>query len=107
MKNFITLVFASLTLMACAGGNFPATAANGPNLLILGEDANQDTIPRGHAAFKRVLDALANEFTHNGYKVYDEPFVTLENSAQGRSRRTVAEITDIAKNVATKKIDIA
>ena len=107
MRKHVTIVFLSMILMACAGGNYPATAASGPNLLIMGEDADKDTIPRGHRAFKRVVAALSNEFIDSGFKVYDETAITLENFKQGRVRRTNAEIIDIAKSVGTKKIDIA
>lgn len=106
MRKFITLIFASMALMACAGGNYPAAAAGGPNLLIMGEDADPDSIPRKNRAFKRIMAALSNEFGDNGYKVYDETLITLENFKQGRIRRTDAEIIDIAKSIENKRIDI-
>ena len=106
MRTFITLIFASMALMACAGGNYPAAAAGGPNLLIMGEDADPDSIPRKNRAFKRIMAALSNEFGDNGYKVYDETLITLENFKQGRIRRTDAEIIDIAKSIENKRIDI-
>ena len=97
----------SLSLMACASGQYPASAANGPNLLIMGEDANKDSIARGNAAFNRVMNAFENEFVDNGYRVYDETVLTLENFQQGRVHRTDAEIIDIAKSNEEKRIDIA
>ena len=64
----------------------------------MGEDADPDSIPRKHQAFKRVEAALSNEFGDNGYRVYDETLISLENFKQGRIRRSDAEIIDIAKN---------
>ena len=106
MRKFITLIFVSLSLMACASGQYPASAANGPNLLIMGEDANRDSIARTNQAFKRVMAALSNEFGDNGFRVYDETLISLENFKQGRVRRSDAEIIDIAKSIENKRIDI-
>jgi hypothetical protein len=106
MKKFVTLIFATMALMACASGNYPATAASGPNLLIMGEDADPNSIPRKNRAFKRVEAALSNEFGDNGYRVYDETLISLENFKQGRIRRSDAEIIDIAKSIENKRIDI-
>ncbi|MDP6688218.1 MAG: hypothetical protein QF384_01855 [Alphaproteobacteria bacterium] len=74
----------------------PALAGEEPNILIMGEDADQDTVPRNSRVFKRVLDALVNEMNDQGFNVYDETAVSLDDFAQGRSRRTDAEIIDIA-----------
>ena len=104
MRKHVTIVFLSMILMVCAGGNYPATAANGPNLLIMGEDADKDTIPRGHRAFKRVVAALSSEFIDSGFKVYDEIAITIENFKQGRVRRTNAEIIDKTYQILYKQI---
>jgi hypothetical protein len=106
MRKFVTLIFATMALMACASGNYPATAASGPNLLIMGEDADPDSIPRKSRAFKRVEAALSNEFGDNGFRVYDETLISLDNFKQGRIRRSDAEIIDIAKSIENKRIDI-
>jgi hypothetical protein len=107
MRKSITLIFVSLALMACANGQYPASAANGPNILIMGDDSDKSSIPRSNRAFTRVLDALANEFIDSDYKVYDETAITLDNFKQGRVRRSDAEIIDICKSVGSTKIDIA
>ena len=106
MRKFVTLIFATMALMACASGNYPATAASGPNLLIMGEDADPDSIPRKNRAFKRVEAALSNEFGDNGFRVYEETLISLDNFKQGRIRRSDAEIIDIAKSIENKRIDI-
>jgi hypothetical protein len=82
-------------------------AGEQPNIIILGEDADKDTVPRNSRVFKRVLDALVNEMNNEGFNVYDETAVTLDNFGQGRVRRTDAEIIDIARSVKRPPIDIA
>ncbi|MBT6588282.1 MAG: hypothetical protein HOO02_05170, partial [Rhodospirillaceae bacterium] len=72
-----------------------------------GEDADKDTVPRNSRVYKRVLDALVNEMNDEGFNVYDETAVTLDDFAQGRVRRTDAEIIDIARSVKRPPIDVA
>ncbi|MBT6531040.1 MAG: hypothetical protein HOK99_09005, partial [Betaproteobacteria bacterium] len=42
------------------------------NILIMGEDADSDTVPRNSRVFKRVLSGLSNELHDEGFNVYDE-----------------------------------
>ena len=83
-----------------------ALAGEEPNILIMGEDADKNTVPRNSRVFKRVLDALVNEMNDEGFNVYDETAVTLDDFAQGRARRTDAEIIDIARSVKRPPIDV-
>jgi hypothetical protein len=84
-----------------------AQAGEHPNIIIMGEDADKDTVPRNSRVYKRVLDALVNEMNDEGFNVYDETAVTLDDFAQGRVRRTDAEIIDIARSVKRPPIDVA
>jgi hypothetical protein len=84
-----------------------AQAGEQPNIIIMGEDADKDTVPRNSRVYKRVLDALVNEMNDEGFNVYDEVAVTLDDFAQGRVRRTDAEIIDIARSVKRPPIDVA
>lgn len=111
MKS-VPLIFAVLLLAACETTIAdPLRAARDgseqPKILILGEDADPDTVPRNSQVFKRALDALANEMNDQGFSVYDETAATLENFTQGRVRRTDAEIIDIARSVKQPPIDVA
>ena len=85
----------------------PTFAGEQPNVLVMGEDADKDTVPRNSRVFKRVLDALANEMNQEGFAVYDEVAVTLDDFNQGRTRRTDAEIIDIARSVNKPPMDVA
>jgi len=83
-----------------------AQAVDKPNILIMGDDADADTVPRHSRVFKRVLDAIAGELHTEGFDVFDEVAVTLDDFAQDRSRRSDAEVIDIAKSVTRPPIDI-
>jgi hypothetical protein len=83
-----------------------ALAGEEPNILIMGEDVDKDTVPRASRVFKRVLDALSNELNGEGFNVYDETAVSLDDFAQGRSRRSDAEIIDIARSIQRPPIDV-
>tara|TARA_Y100001960_G_scaffold307707_1_gene364278 strand:+ start:74 stop:973 length:900 start_codon:yes stop_codon:yes gene_type:complete len=106
MKPF---VFGLLAILATFALSFtaPASAGEQPNILIMGEDSDKDAVPRNNRVFNRVLNALANELDLEGFNVYDEVAVTLEDFDQGRVRRTDAEIIDIAKSVKNPPIDVA
>jgi len=84
----------------------PAQAADRPNILIMGEDADKDTVARNSQVFRRVLNALSNQLHDVGFDVFDETAVTLENFVQGRVRRTDAELIDIAKSIRRPPIDV-
>jgi hypothetical protein len=82
-------------------------AADSPNLLILGADADKDSVPRNSRVFRRVLARLNDQMNNYSFDVYDETLITLDNFEQGRSRRSDAEIIDIARSIQRPPIDIA
>jgi len=106
MKKTFFLLAGALLLISCAGAP-SSMAIEKPNLLIMGEDADEDTVPRNSRVFRRVLDALSNELHNEGFDVFDETAISLDDFAQGRVRRTDAEIIDIAKSIKRPPIDIA
>ena len=105
----VLLILASGLLAVAATATVPAAsqAAEKPNILIMGEDADQDTVPRNSRVFRRVLDGLANQLHDEGFDVFDETAVSLDDFAQGRVRRTDAEIIDVAKSIKRPPIDVA
>jgi hypothetical protein len=103
MKTFIAA--ASLLLAASAFGSDKALAAEQPNLLIMGEDADQDSVPRNSRIFNRVLNAITSEMQVEGFKVFDETVVSLNVTDPGRVRRTDAELITIARRIESAPID--
>ncbi|MBU1175854.1 MAG: hypothetical protein KKH72_10680 [Alphaproteobacteria bacterium] len=96
---------AALSLAALAVSAPPVVAGEQPNLMIMGEDADVDTIPRNSRVFNRVLRALSSEMENEGFRVYDETAVTMAITDPARVRRTDAELFTIAKRVPNVPID--
>ncbi len=103
--RMMTFLAATVILGACATAA-PGYSADKPYLLIMGEDADEDTVPRNSRVFKRVLDALSNQLHDEGFDVFDETAVSLDNFAQGRVRRTDAELIDIARTLKRPPMDV-
>ena len=107
MSKVLPIMASAMFLLSCAAVPGSVSALEKPNMLIMGEDADTDTVPRNSRVFNRVLNALSNQLHDNGFNVYDETAVSLSFAAQGRVRRTDAEIIDIARSVARPPIDVA
>jgi len=104
LTRVVSAFFMVLSVLSCA--TTATIAADSPNILIMGEDADKDTIPRNSRVFKRVLSAISNQLNDEGFDVYDETAITLDNFSQGRTRRTDAELFDIAKSIKHPPIDV-
>ncbi len=110
MKNPVNYRISSkvtimLSLFLCLGFQ-PATAGDNLNLLVMSEDADKDTIPRDSRVFRRVITGIQNQMVDEGFDVYDETLVTMDNYEQGRTRRSRPEILDIARSVTNPPMDI-
>ncbi|MCB1379936.1 MAG: hypothetical protein KDK89_16450 [Alphaproteobacteria bacterium] len=97
-----------LTLMLAIAPGWAAVAQAGeqPNIVVMGEDNDLDTVPRNHRVFNRVLQALSMELGQMGFKVYDETAVTLDVNRQGRIRRNDAELITVAKRIQQPPVDV-
>jgi hypothetical protein len=84
----------------------PVIAGEQPNVLVMGEDDDPDTVPRNHRVFNRVVQALQSELGMLGFQVYDETAVSLDITRQGRIRRSDAELITIAKRIQQPPIDV-
>lgn len=107
MRRSLLVLASGLLLMSCAALPAPGHAANQPNILIMGEDADKDTVPCSSRVFKRALAALSNQVSEEGFTLFDETAVTLDDFVQGRCRRTDAELIDIARSIKAPPIDVA
>lgn len=114
MKRAILTLASGLFLMSCTAVPYPAVAAEKPNILVMGEDAEEAgagtqivVVPRDNRAFKQVLEALTRQLNEEGFNIYDERAVTLDDFKQTRTRRTDAELIDIARSVQRPPIDLA
>ncbi len=103
MRHFIKTLAVILTL----GLFTPVYAADNPNLLVMGEDVDEDSVPRNSRVFKRVVAALQSQMNAYSFNVYDETYVTMDNFEQGRVRRSNAELYDIGRSITRPPIDVA
>ncbi len=95
MKKTILLLVALVCLFVVPS---LAKASDLPRLMIVGEDADKDTIPRNNRVFKRVINAISNEMVNRGFDIKDETALTHMTHVQGRTRRNDAELIQIAKD---------
>jgi hypothetical protein len=113
MQRAILTLVSGLFLMSCAAVPHPAVAAEKPNILVMGEDAEDAgaggqivVVPRDNRVFKQVLEALTRQLNEEGFNIYDERAVTLDDFKQTRTRRADAELIDIARSVQRPPIDL-
>jgi hypothetical protein len=102
----VAIMCASLMVTVLGFGHHNlAVAGEQPNLLIVGEDADHDTVPRGSRIFNRVLAALTSDMQELGFKVYNETAVAMDITNPGRVRRTDAELISVAQHIQQPPID--
>jgi hypothetical protein len=101
MSGLLKMVVLCLTLGVCSY----SYGADSVNLLVMIEDADKDSIPRGSQINKRVHASISQQLNHIA-DVYDETSITLDKFKQGRVRRTDAELFDIARSITRPPIDI-
>lgn len=106
-ENSMSRLFSLLLLALSLNLSTAAYAANNANILVIGNDANNGSVPRNNSAFNRVIATLANKMHDNNFDVYDETAITLDGFDQNRINRTDAEIIDIARSIKRPPIDIA
>ncbi len=106
MKATAFAAAALVALAACTIQPKPPLAGEQPNVLVMGEDADQDTVPCSNRIFVRALRALTEEMHLKGFDTYDETAVTLNDFVQGRCRRTDAEVIDISRSITRPPIDV-
>ena len=92
---------AGLTTLAA-----PAEAQTKPNLVVMGEDADEDSVPRGNRIFQRVIAELSETMNLRGYNVYDETAVAMGFTQANRVRRRDAELIEVARAVQNPPLDV-
>jgi hypothetical protein len=95
-----TLAFAgALTITA------PAAAADRSNIVVMGEEADMDSVPRDSRVHRRIEEALKEQLYIRGFDVYDETAATLGTTVPGRKRRTDAELIDVVRGARRPPMD--
>jgi hypothetical protein len=105
-KRLFLLAAAAVLAVAAPLAPVHAAAQTKPNIVVMSEDADEDTVPRGNRIFNRVIHELAEVMNVHGYNVYDETAVAMGFTQPGRVRRRDAEIIDVARAAQTPPLDV-
>ena len=100
------LLAAAVLAVAAPLAPVRAAAQTRPNIVVMSEDADEDTVPRGNRIFNRVIRELAEVMNVHGYNVYDETAVAMGFTQPGRVRRRDSEIIDVARAVQIPPLDV-
>ncbi|MGX7708940.1 hypothetical protein [Methylobacterium sp. Gmos1] len=84
----------------------PALAQPKPTVVVMGEDADEDSVPRGNRIFQRVIAELSETMNLRGYNVYDETAVAMGFTQANRVRRRDAELIEVARAVSSPPLDV-
>lgn len=104
-----TTAFRAACLAVLAFGSTyaaPARAQTKPNIVVMGEDADEDSVPRGNRIFQRVITELSETMNLRGYNVYDETAVAMGITQANRVRRRDAELIEVARAVQNPPLDV-
>lgn len=103
----IRIIFLSLTILLSYTSFATQTkAAEQPNVMVVGEDADEDTVPRHSRIFNRVSDAIRSQMMSMGFQTFNETALTMDVINPGRIRRTDAELISVARSITAAPIDV-
>lgn len=106
MRKLLFPLFVLLAVSACeTSGQFDAGTRGSHAILIMSEDGDAGSISRDNRVSRRVLDELSSQISGYGFSVFDETALTFNRNRQGRSRRSDAELIDIARSINQPPID--
>lgn len=98
----VLVVLISMSLFAPK----PLFAGDQPNILIMSEDSDADTVARGSRIFNRVQRAIESEMQAEGFTVFDETAVSMDITSPNKSGRNDAELLTIARRIQSAPIDV-
>ena len=97
---------ATILSVGLSGLVTPAHAQPKPNIVVMGEDSDEDSVPRGNRIFQRVITELSETMNLRGYNVYDETAVAMGFTQPNRVRRRDAELIEVARAVQNPPVDV-
>ncbi|MGL4236182.1 hypothetical protein [Tabrizicola sp.] len=80
--------------------------AQGLNIVVMGEDADEDSVPRGNRIFNRVIAAMTEEMNVQGYNIFDETAIAMDINPANRVRRQDSELISVARAVQAPPLDV-
>ena len=106
MSGLKTLLLAAAFGASVVSSTTVATAQRGPNLLVMGEDAEPDTVPRHNRIFNRVIAELSEALIAKGFQVYDETAAGMGVTELHRIKRKDVELIEFARVMNCPPIDV-
>lgn len=110
ISRFTLAVGAVAALIGFTSTSVPGLAQDVPNLLVMIEDSDPDTIPRDSRVQRNIIAGMNDRMISRGYRVYDEQALGIdgyrETTASDRVRRTDQELIMVANSIANPTIDI-
>jgi len=108
IRSFV-LGLTGLALIGCGTVGGPSQAQDIPNILVMTEDSDPDTIPRSSRVQRNILGGLQDRLNQRGYRVFDEQALGIdgyrEMTQSDRVRRTDQELIVTARS-ANQPIDV-
>ena len=95
-----------LSIVFCGFGSKFSIASEALNFIVMGEDADTDSISRNSRVYKRVQNALKYQLIGYGYSVFDEVAVSNGLLADKNIRRSDDELLSIARSVREPSMDL-
>ena len=108
IKNIAAGLF-GFALIGCGVQGGTSYAQDIPNLLVMTEDVDPDTVPRSSRVQDNILAGMQDRLNSRGYRVFDEVGVGIDGyqstTVQHRSRRPLDELIIVART-ANQPIDV-
>ena len=83
------------------------SAGERPNLLVIGQDAGPNAVPRDGRTFERALQTLSGELHEVGLGIFDETVFGSKGVSGDQAARSEIETIDLARSVRRPPLDAA
>ena len=100
------IILTGILTVVCTSVSADTVAHGKPNLMLVGADSDENTLERDNRISRRVLDTLANELFIEGFNLFDNTALIRATYPKTRTRRSDAELLDIARGLTKPPIDI-
>jgi hypothetical protein len=104
--NVLKIVLLAVVLGVIGLSTAAKAEGRGPNILVMGEDADRHSVPRTNRIFNRVLAEISDNLIAAGFQVYDETAAGMRVTKPGRIRRADRELIAVARSINRPPIDV-
>jgi len=97
-------VIIAIALTACVGCSNNGSQQS-VNVLVVVEDAGEDSLPRNHRASRKLVDKVSDTLNFHGINVYDQTALSLDDFDLSYGRMGPAELVNMARSVKSTSLD--